>query len=182
MTPSDRVARLRADAAADALLAARRGPHRHRHRWWLVLLAAVYGAVLAVVLFWPVHIDGEGGFIQPDAALALLARLRVPVGVRYLLVESGANALLFVPLGALWAGWAAEPRYRRIATAAALGATISLTAETVQQLLLPDRTFDVRDMVANTFGAALGALLVVAIRAAAARGRDRPPSRARPPA
>jgi VanZ family protein len=173
MTPSDRVARLRADAAADALLAARRRPTRTRHRWWLVLLAAVYGALLAIVLFWPVHIDGEGGFIQPDAALAFLARLRVPVGVRYLLVESGANALLFLPLGALWAAWAAVPRYRRIATAAALGAAISLAAETVQQLVLPDRTFDLRDVLANTVGAALGAFIVVSVRVAAARGRQR---------
>src|SRR5215207_5818422 len=182
MTPSDRVARLRADAAADAFLAARRPPRQARHRWWLVLLAAVYGGVLAVVLLWPVHIDGEGGFIQPDATLAFLARLRVPVGVRYLIFESGANALLFLPLGALWAGWAAVPRYRRIATAAGLGAAVSLVAETLQQLVLPDRTFDLRDIVANTLGAALGALMVVAVRVAAARRRERPVPYGRPSA
>ena len=166
MSPSDRVARLRADAAADRLRAERRAG---RWRPWLIVAAMVYAAFLAVVLFWPVHVDGPGGFVRPDMMLDLLARLRFPQWARYLLVESASNVVLFVPLGALWAAWAPERRVGRVLTATALGAAVSLGAETVQQLLLPDRTFDLRDVVANTLGAALGAITVVVIAAASRR-------------
>ena len=160
MTPSDRVARLRADAAAELVLAKRRRSFR---RPVLLVLAVVYGALLAVVLFWPVHVDGEGGFLRFDAALLFLARLGVPQWARYLLVESASNVVLFLPLGALWAAWAPERRVFRIVTATAIGAAVSLSAEVVQQRLLPDRTFDLRDVVANTVGAAIGAIAVVVI-------------------
>jgi glycopeptide antibiotics resistance protein len=163
MTPSDRVARLRADAAADLVVASR---HTRPRRGWLVVLTVVYAAVLAGVLFWPVHVDGEGGLLRFDVALEFLARLGVPQWARYLLVETASNVVLFVPLGALWAAWAPERRVRRVLTATGLGGAVSLCAETVQQVLLPDRTFDLRDVAANTLGAALGAIAVVAIAAA----------------
>jgi hypothetical protein len=166
MSPSDRVARLRADAAAELVRAGRR---EGRRRTWLVVAAVVYAAFLAVVLFWPVHVDGEGGFLRADPALDILARLRVPQWARYLLVESASNVVLFVPLGALWAAWAPERRIRRVLTASALAAVISLCAETVQRMMLPDRTFDLRDVAANTVGAALGAIAVVTIAAVSRR-------------
>lgn len=167
MTPSDRVARLRADAAADLVVARRRGRYR---RPVLVMLAVVYATLLAVVLFWPVHVDGEGGFLRFDAVIGFLARLGLPQWSRYLLVESASNVVLFLPLGALWAAWAPERRVLRVVTATAIGAAVSLCAEIVQQQLLPDRTFDLRDVAANALGAALGAIIVVVVTL---RARDR---------
>jgi len=69
-----------------------------------------------------------------------------------------ANVLFFVPMGVLasYAGW----RKRRIVLAAAL---LTLCIETAQ-MWLPQRTPSFLDLIANTGGAAIGALLAPRLR------------------
>lgn len=125
------------------------------------MLGIAYGIGLGIVLFWPVHVDGEGGLIRVDGAIELLGRLGVPAGIRYPLVQSSLNAVLFMPFGALWAAWFRRQRMHLVASATLLAAAVSLAAEIVQARYLPERTFDLRDVIANAVGAGLGALLVV---------------------
>ena len=147
-------------------------PVRRRRRWVLAV-AAVYAVGLAFVLFWPVHVDGEGGLIEVHWLVGALAVSGVPIGLRYALVESFLNMVLFFPLGALWVASFRWPRPRSIATAAALGLGVSVVAEAVQLYFLPERTVDVRDVISNTAGAALGALTAVLLARARQRSRER---------
>ncbi|MRX43462.1 VanZ family protein [Agromyces kandeliae] len=149
------------------------GPGRRALAWRRVVLAIVgvaYGIGLWIVLFWPVHVDGEGGLIRVDGIIDLLGRMGMPAGIRYPLVQAGLNAVLFLPFGALWAAWFRRQRLHLVISATALASAASLAAEIVQGRYLPGRTFDLRDVVANGIGAGIGALIVVL----AAR---RPPSR-----
>jgi VanZ family protein len=136
--------------------------HARRHRW-LIAAAAVYASALVIVLLWPTHVDGEGGFMRFEPILDVLSALGIPAWASYPWVEFAANVALFVPLGILWVAAARAPRFRRIATATALAAAISIGAEALQQLVVPDRTTDPRDVIANVSGAALGALAVVSV-------------------
>lgn len=152
------------------------GPSRRALAWRRVALAVIgiaYGIGLGIVLFWPVHVDGEGGLIRVDGAIELLGRLGVPAGIRYPLVQSSLNAVLFLPFGALWAAWFRRQRLHLVVSATLLAAAVSLAAEIVQSRYLPERTFDLRDVVANAVGAGLGALVVVLAACAV------PPSRGR---
>ena len=144
---------------------------------WRRLLAAtavLYAAALAIVLFWPVHVDGRGGLFRFDPVLNLLGRFGIPAWASYPFVEFGANAALFLPLGVLWAlvvdRW---PAVLRVVTAGVLGATISVVAELGQGLLMADRTMDPRDVVANGIGATIGALATVLVVHAVRRHRPR---------
>ncbi|WP_353828639.1 VanZ family protein [Agromyces sp. SYSU T0242] len=150
-------------------------PSRRALAWRRVILVIVgiaYGIGLGIVLFWPVHVDGEGGLIRVDGVIDLLGRLGVPAGVRYPLVQNSLNAALFLPFGLLWAAWFRRPRAHLAISAALLAGAASLAAEIIQYRYLPDRTFDLRDVVANAAGAALGAL-AYAIAAQVVRQRRR---------
>ncbi|MGR0321208.1 VanZ family protein [Agromyces sp. ZXT2-3] len=148
----------------------------------LMVLGIAYGIGLWTVLFWPVHVDGEGGLIRVDGIIDVLAGMGMPAGIRYSLVQSGLNAVLFLPFGALWAAWFRRPRFHLVISATLLASGVSLAAEFAQRAFLPDRTFDLRDVVANGVGAGIGALVVVlAVRPArvAAGVPDRIPGRER---
>ena len=57
---------------------------------WRRLLAAtavLYAAALAIVLFWPVHVDGRGGLFRFDPVLNLLGRFGIPAWASYPFVE-----------------------------------------------------------------------------------------------
>ena len=92
------------------------------------------------------------------------------------------NVALFVPLGA----FVRYLRGTRVATAAAVGLGASLVVELTQ--LTGDwfaypcayRVFDVDDLVTNTTGALLGALLAPALALVPHQHRDDDPGRARP--
>lgn len=129
-----------------------------RRRAGLVAFTLLYAVGLSVVLFWPWHVDGERGFVRADVALDLLARLGVPASVRYPAVESLANAALFIPFGALCAAWLRWRLVPALVIGTVLSGLTSLAAELVQARFLPERTLDLRDVVANVAGAALGAL------------------------
>jgi glycopeptide antibiotics resistance protein len=134
-----------------------------RRNRWLIVVAAIYASALVVVLLWPAHVDGEGGFIRFEPILDVLSALGIPAWASYPWLEFAANVALFVPLGILWVAAARDARFRRIAAATVLAAAISIGAEALQHLVVPDRTTDARDVVANVSGAALGALAMVSI-------------------
>src|SRR6478735_7620944 len=110
---------------------------------WLLLGLTV--AVL-LILFWPTRPAGGD-----QAGLALwLTQQHARGQLRWLtfgLIEFVSNMVMFAPLGAL---------------AACSG--LSVFAELVQWSVLPNRTGDVRDVVANTLGAAIGIGIVALIR------------------
>jgi glycopeptide antibiotics resistance protein len=136
----------------------------------LATSAALYVAALAIVLSWPVHVDGPGGLFRFEPVLHLLARFGIPPWASYPFVEFAANAALFLPLGVLWA--LVVDRWRavlRVVTAGLLGATISVVAELGQGLLATGRTIDPRDVVANGIGATVGAIATVLVMHAVRR-------------
>lgn len=111
--------------------------------WWLTLRPAPYG-------------DDTAGVLR--RVLALLAGWPPTAWVTFDVVEFSANVVMFVPFGALVLAWGGR------AWQGILGGLVASAAiETTQLLFLPTRVADVRDLVANTLGAALGVLAVVLI-------------------
>ncbi|GAA1815915.1 VanZ family protein [Agromyces neolithicus] len=139
-------------------------PLPRRAHGWLAAAATLYLTGLSVVLLWPVHVDGEGGLIRFEALLGWLGSIGISSAVRYPLVESVANAVLFLPFGLLVA-LAAERWHPvfRVVTAGLLALAFSIAAETAQGIYLPERTVDPRDVVANTAGAVVGALVPIVV-------------------
>lgn len=91
--------------------------------------------------------------------------------LHYLLVDVVGNVLLFIPLGLTFAAASSRAtRWGRLAAATVSGALLSLLIESVQ-LALPSRATDVDDVLFNTLGALLGA--VVGVLAFGGRGRRR---------
>lgn len=142
----------------------------HRVATWGL---AAYVAVLAGVALWPQPVDQPiSGLL--DRALRALHRRGVPDWVDYAFVESAANVLLFVPLGALVA-WIIGRGYWWVGAAA--GLLTSCAIELAQFLFLPDRYPTVADVLANALGALLGALLALPIMPHRRPVRNRGPAR-----
>lgn len=125
-------------------------------RW---LLAAILVAVLVIVL-WP---SRPAGAAQSSMELwfADLHARGLPDWIGFGLLEFAANVLMFVPLGVL--GVLARPPFGVGAVVSCCG-LLSIAVELGQWLLIPGRTGDYRDVIANIIGAALGALLVQRFR------------------
>ncbi|MET3709259.1 glycopeptide antibiotics resistance protein [Arthrobacter sp. UYEF6] len=82
----------------------------------------------------------------------------VPSWFDYPLVESGSNALLFVPFGFLMTMcFPANPRWLNIAT----GFLASCTVELGQLVFLNQRFPSIWDVAANTAGTAVGVALAI---------------------
>ncbi|MGO2540001.1 VanZ family protein [Specibacter sp. AOP5-B1-6] len=121
-----------------------------------ILLAVAYFAVLAGILFWPSPVD------RPiDSALAEIIEWLRTHGlpfIGYRKVEFAANILLFVPFGIV----AALRLPRRLWwLAVVIAAAVSGLVELAQAIFLPDRVPALSDIMANTSGAFMGALLVL---------------------
>lgn len=128
---------------------------------WAVLLLVVYLTAVAFLVFQP----GEGS--SPNAVLAWLTDLAASWGANrrtaFAVFEFLLNVVMFVPLGVLLPVILRRLTYRVVMFFAVAGLTLSLTIEFVQ-LFIPGRYSDPRDLLANTLGAVLGALLIVACR------------------
>jgi glycopeptide antibiotics resistance protein len=80
--------------------------------------------------------------------------------LRFLLIDLLGNLLVFVPLGVSLAGWLDRGRARwRCGFLAALGGlALSATVESIQ-IGIPTRAGDTTDVILNTLGTAIGALI-----------------------
>jgi glycopeptide antibiotics resistance protein len=133
---------------------------------WLLALSGAYVLALALIGFWRTPVD-QNVPVTDFAPVAWMADLlQLDPAQSYTLLESAANVVLFIPLGALVLLWRRQWTWLH-ATFLALGATVAI--ELLQQTLRPERFASVNDVVANTLGGAVGALLVVGGRALAAR-------------
>jgi glycopeptide antibiotics resistance protein len=124
--------------------------------WWMTLRPVAYGEDVAGVV---------------DAVVAAFAAWAPTAWVTFPVVEFSANVALFVPWGLVAMAWRA-PWWAAVAG----GLIASILIETAQLLWLPARVADVRDLVANTLGAAIGAAVFVAVRRVA-RARAYPSER-----
>lgn len=125
------------------------------------------GAVLVITLT-PSPVDRPYAGLLERVLRALHAR-GVPQAIDYRVVESSANVLFFVPVGALLALLLPRPRQWLALVAAVL---LSATVELCQAMFLPLRTASLSDLLANSLGAAVG-LGMVLVRQALSRSRQR---------
>lgn len=122
------------------------------------LLFALYLVGLARVTLWP-RLADDDGFDLVHTVLTWLSSLGI--GLTYSVTEFLANIALFVPFGILVSLlWPHRPAWAVIA----LGLATSAAIELAQLLFLPHRVSDVRDLVANTLGAALGVAILLLVR------------------
>lgn len=132
---------------------------RGRRRTLLLAVAtAAYLVVLARLTLAADDAAGAGGILKAWAE----AFFATPWTrwITFELLEFIANIALFVPaglLGALWLG-------RRWWLAIPIGFAISAAIETTQALTLAGRVADVRDLVSNTAGTAIGTFAIAAMR------------------
>jgi len=123
-------------------------------------LTALYVAFVLLVTLWPTTVD-KGLDPYLEKVLQRLHGHGVPGFVDYNFVEFTANILFFVPLGFL--GGIAFTR-RLWWLAAVLGFLLSCAVELAQATFLPGRVASINDVIANTTGAVLGALLAGLVR------------------
>jgi glycopeptide antibiotics resistance protein len=131
-------------------------PEPRRFRFpWLATAAVLTVLTVATLLVWPTKVDGSlVTFVE-----AFYAEFGVgPWSETIQLSRFIANVALFVPLAVIvgiatrqwWLGFV-------------VGVATSAGSEFIQRTL-PDRVPSVEDLVANTFGAAIGAVIVLALR------------------
>ncbi len=141
--------------AAETPTSHKAGPLQWGARLGLVLVLVA----LAVVVLSP----SSGG---PDALLSGFADRMAARGASGILtdvtrLEVLANVAIVVPIGVLGALAFPRLRWQDWAAYAFIGA---LAVELVQGLLLPEREMSATDVVANTAGALIGALVVALFR------------------
>lgn len=123
---------------------------------------AVYLIALALIAFWPEHVDR-------GASTLIRAITRVLPWATHERIEFTSNIALFVPFGLL----GALLLHRRIWLAIVAGLAISVFVELVQGAFLPGRTSSVWDVVANTLGTVIGVALAALVRRSARARRTR---------
>jgi VanZ family protein len=128
-------------------------------RWGARILLAVYSALLAIALFSPSSEHQSSAVAHLGSVLSSLgmpSRL-----VTYPRLEVVMNAAIIAPVTFLgsfsfpswsWRDWTAA------------GFLVAVVVELAQGLLLPDREATFSDIVANTMGALVGALVVALVR------------------
>ncbi len=124
-------------------------------RWVLVAMLVP----LAFVAFWPSPIDRP---VQSDLArlLKFLHSHGIPKWFNYKFVEASANVALFVPVGAVASMAFPAKRWWQVG---AFGLIVSGCMELGQLLFLDNRFASPLDLVTNTGGAVIGALLASAV-------------------
>ncbi|WP_423917926.1 VanZ family protein [Frigoribacterium sp. 2-23] len=117
--------------------------------------AVVYGVVVAAVAFTARPVD-SGVAPLLDRVLTNLHRVGMPAWIDYGVVEFGANIGFFVPVGLVVVLLVGHARWW---WGVASGFVLSSLIEMGQLLFLPQRFASLDDVLANTTGATLGALL-----------------------
>lgn len=124
-----------------------------RRRALLVAASALYAFGLWWMTLRPTpYDDGTAGVLR--VFLELLASSPVTAWATFDVVEFAANVAMFLPFGVLAILWGGAWWVGILS-----GFAASAAIETSQALFLPTRVADVRDLVANTLGAALGVVV-----------------------
>jgi glycopeptide antibiotics resistance protein len=126
---------------------------RNRRLWRFILAAMLI--LLAFIAFWPTPVD-EPVQGHLSSILKFLHRRGVPAWFNYQFVEASANVALFVPLGFVSLLAFPEKPWWRIG---AFGLLISGCMELGQLLFLHNRFASPVDLVTNSSGAVLGAVV-----------------------
>ena len=121
------------------------------------VLAAAYLVALALIAFWPTPVD-RGAHRPITTVLAHLHAHGAPAWFNYALVEFTANIALFVPVGLLGVILLGSARWWMAILA---GFAASSLIELGQLIFLPSRYATIMDVIANTSGALLGAVLAL---------------------
>ena len=123
-------------------------------------LVALYGTAVGFAVFWPTPIDRDyrGSITR---VLQLLHKHGMPDWFGYAALELSANIALFIPLGFLI--FFLLPRSRWW-LALLVCPVLSIVIEVIQGLALSQRFATVSDVVANTLGGLVGALVALALR------------------
>ncbi|AWB90822.1 VanZ family protein [Aeromicrobium chenweiae] len=128
-----------------------------RHRLPIIGAGVVYVVALLLIGLWPSHVDRDLDLAHRVPTTWLVAIFDLTPDQGYRIGEFGANILLFLPLGALLLALLPRLGWLRVT---ALAGLFSIAIELTQTVARPGRTGSVADVVANTTGAALGAVLV----------------------
>jgi VanZ family protein len=135
---------------------------------WIALV--VIAVSIVVITMWPTPVDAPAEGTIHDV-LKTLHQAGVPTAVNYSFVEAASNVLMFVPLGMVLA-FLLPPQRWWLSTLIAAAASTAI--ELTQLLFLPQRFATLADVAANTAGALLGSILVVAVRWLVTRRRVAP--------
>lgn len=132
-----------------------------RRRPLFLGLAGAYGVALLLVGLWPSHVDRNLDAVNRPPTTWIIGIFDLTPAHGYGVGEFSANVLLLVPVGLI--AMALMPRLSWVQLTLGAG-ILSVLIEFAQTSLLPDRTGSLRDVVANTLGACLGATAVLAWR------------------
>ncbi len=128
----------------------------NNHRLWQLILAAMV-VPLALVAFWPTPVDqpvsGQLGIV-----LNFLHHHGIPRWFNYDFVERSANVGLFIPVGFVAALAFPHKKWWQIG---AFGMLVSGCIELGQFLFLHSRFASPSDVMTNTSGAVIGALVAL---------------------
>lgn len=116
-------------------------------------MPALYLLALFAIVLWPTPVDASARGTL-DSVLTWLHAMGVPSFVGYDVVEFAANILLFIPLGLLLSF--VLRRFWWAVTACVLATCV---IELSQGLFLPQRLASGYDILANSLGAVVGALV-----------------------
>jgi len=129
---------------------------------WLLLPTGAYGLALVLIALWSNPVDQNVDVLRLRPVRWVAEAFDLTPMQTYETVESAANIALFVPLGALVLLW--RPRWSWL-IATLIAFAISGSIELAQEIARPERFATLDDVIVNTIGGAVGALLVVAARA-----------------
>ncbi len=136
---------------------------RPRDRALVAGLLVAYVVALALIAFWPTHVDEGAGPL-------LAAIRRVLPWATYPRIEFVANIALFAPFGLLL-----TLLMRPWPWVLGAGVAASAAIELVQAVALPGRTATAWDVIANSLGTVAG--IAIALVWAAARAQARAAAR-----
>ena len=125
---------------------------KYLHRIVLVV-AAAYLIAVAMVVFWTTPVDRPATAMLSEV-LSWLHEHGMPGVINYNFVEFSANIFMFIPMGIIVSAY-----FKNATVGILVGALGSCLIELAQALLLPDRFSSGLDILANTMGAGLGALV-----------------------
>lgn len=146
------------------------GPQASRFRRRLTMALLVgYSLFVAVITLTP-QMPGSGFVARVvDRVLASLQARGLFLGVDFLTIEFIGNILMFIPLGVFTAMLISQRHWWVLLFT---GTLMSAFIELSQALFLPDRFPEVRDLISNSTGFAIGAIGAVTFRLIVAHRDD----------